>query len=56
MKFNLPKDTIDVDLKLHTLRGIHTYKKDRDNSKKKFSPWSDEIIFFHPVKERWLRL
>ena len=24
---NLPEDTIDVDLKVHTLWGIHPYKK-----------------------------
>ena len=27
LKCNLPKDTIDVDMKIHTLRGFHTYKK-----------------------------
>ena len=28
LRCNLLKDTIDIDLKVHTLRGIHTYKKD----------------------------
>ena len=27
LKFTLPEDTIDLDLKIHTLRGIHTFKK-----------------------------
>ena len=52
MKFNLPKDTIDVDLKVHTLRDIHTYKKDRDNLIKKFSSWSDKLILFPSFKRK----
>ena len=31
LKFNLLRDTIDVDLKIHTLNGIHAYKKDNYN-------------------------
>ena len=31
LKCTLPEDTIDVDLKVHVLRGIHTFKKDGVN-------------------------
>ena len=30
LKYSLPEDTIDVHLKVHTLKGIHTFKKDWD--------------------------
>ena len=40
---NLLKDTIDVDLKVHTLKGIYTYKKDRNNQVSKYSPWGTEV-------------
>ena len=51
-KFKLRKGIIDVDLKVHTLKGIHTYKKDRDNLIKKFSPVSDELISFPSFKRK----
>ena len=40
---NLPEDTIDVDLKVCTLQGIHTYKKDRNAQVIKCSPWGSEV-------------
>ena len=39
----LPEDTIDVDLKVHTLWKIHTYKKDRGTQVIKCSPWGAEV-------------
>ena len=38
LRCNLPRDTIDIDLKIHSLRGIHTYKKDRGTQVNKYSP------------------
>ena len=38
LKCNLSKDTIDIDLNIHTLRGIHSYKKDRSSQVNKYSP------------------
>ena len=35
---NPPEDTIDVDLKVHTLWGIYTYKKDRSTQVIRCSP------------------
>ena len=38
LKCNLLKDTIVVDLKNCTLRGIHIYKKDRSSQVNKYIP------------------
>ena len=34
LKFILPKDTVNVDLEVMTLTGIHIYKKDKNNVEK----------------------
>ena len=38
LKCTLPEDTIDVDLKVHTLWGIHTYGKDKSTQIIKCNP------------------
>ena len=43
---NLQKDTIDVYLKIHTLWGIYTYKKDRSSQVSKYNPWGNELTPF----------
>ena len=40
---NLLEDTVDVNLRVHTLWGIHTYKKDRSTQVMKCSPWGTEV-------------
>ena len=40
---NLPEDTIDVNLKVHTLWGIHVDKKDRSTQVIKCSPQGTEV-------------
>ena len=35
-------DIIDVDLKIHALWEIHTYKEDRSTQVSKYSPWETE--------------
>ena len=40
---NLSEDTIDLDMKVHTLWGIHTCKKDRSTQVIKCSPWGTEV-------------
>ena len=37
LKCALPEDTIDVDLKVHTLKEIHTFKKDYKSQTSKCS-------------------
>ena len=51
LKMYLPEDTIGVDLKVHTLWGIHTYRKDRSMQVIKCSPWATEVQPFPSQKE-----
>ena len=51
LKFNLPRDTIDVHLKICIMRGIHTYKHNY-NLIKKFSPWSVDTAPFPSVQKK----
>ena len=38
LKYALPEDAIDVDLKVCTLKGIHTFKKDYKSQSSNCSP------------------
>ena len=49
---NLLKDTIDVDLRVHTLWGIYTYKKDRHPQVSKYSPWGTKIKPFPSLQKK----
>ena len=52
LKCNLPKDTIDVDLKICTLQGIHTYKQDKSSQGNKYSPEGTEITPFLSLRKK----
>ena len=52
LKCTLHGDTIDVDLKVHTLQGIHTYRKDRSMQVMKCSPWGPEVQPFPSLKKK----
>ena len=39
----LPEDMIDVDQKVCTLKGIHTFKMDYKSQTSKCSPWGAEV-------------
>ena len=52
LRCNLPKDTIDIELKVCTLKRIHTYKKDRDSQVNKYNPWGSEITPFPSLKKK----
>ena len=43
LKCGLPDDTIDMDLKVCTLKGIHTFKKDYKSQTFRCSPWRVEV-------------
>ena len=43
LRCNPLKDTIDIDLKICTLTGTHTYKKDISSQVNKYSSWGCEI-------------
>ena len=49
---NLPEDTIDMDLKVHTLWGIHTYKRDRNIQVIKCRPWGSEVKPFPSLQRK----
>ena len=49
---DLPEDTIDIDFKIKTIRGIHTYKEDHDLGTNKFRPWGLHVTQFEPLKEK----
>ena len=41
-----------MDLKVHTLWGIHTYKKDRSTQVIKSSPWGAEVKPFPSLQKK----
>ena len=51
LKCTLPEDTIHVDLKACTPRGIYTFRKDRRTQIMKWSPWGTEIQPYPSLKK-----
>ena len=51
---SLPEDTIDMDLKVHTLWGIHTYEKDRGTQVIKCIPWGTEVKCFPSLQKKMM--
>ena len=51
-KCALPEDTIDVPLKVHTLKGIHTFRKDYKLQTAKCSPWGTEVQPYQSLKKK----
>ena len=54
LKCNLPGGTLDVDLKVHTLRGIHTFRKDGSTQIMKCSPWGTKIQPYPSLKNKMM--
>ena len=52
LRCSLPKDTTDIDLKICTLRGVDSFKKDRSSQVNKCSPWGTEITPFPSLKKK----
>ena len=52
LKCALPEDTIDVDLKVCTLWGIHTYRKDSSTQIIKCSTFGTEVLPFLSFKKK----
>ena len=50
------EDTINVDLKICTLWGIHTYKEDRSTQVIKYTPWGTEVQPFPSLKKKMAEL
>ena len=53
IKCTIPEDTVDVDLKVCTLRATHTYRKDRSTQNIKYSPWGTKVQPYPSLKRRW---
>ena len=51
---NCPEDTIDVKLMVHTLLGIHAFKKNRNTEVIRCSPWEREVQPFLPLQRKMM--
>ena len=51
LRCNVLKDTINIYVKICTLRGVHTHKKDRSSQVNNYSPWRSEITPFPSLKK-----
>ena len=49
---NLLEDTVDVQLKVCTLQGIHSYKKDRSTQIYQVHPWGMEVKPFSSLQRK----
>ena len=52
LKCALPEDTTDMDLKVHTLKGIHTFKKDYKSQTSKCRLWGVEVQPYPSLKKK----
>ena len=55
MKCELPEDTVKVDIKIRTFRGIHTLKDNRDYCTLMFRPWGSQVKPFEVLKVKLSR-
>ena len=54
LKCALTEDTIDVDLKVHTLIGKHTIRKDYKSQMTKCIPWGNEVQLYPSSKKKMI--
>ena len=52
LKCALPEDMINVNLKVHTLKGIHTFKKDYKSQSSRCSPWGAEAQPYSALRKK----
>ena len=52
LKCGLPEDTINVDLKVDTLKGIRTFKKEYKSQTSKFSPWGADMQHYPSLQKK----
>ena len=50
----LPQNTIDMDLMVCTLQGIHTFRKDRNTQVTKCSPWGTDVKPFPSLQRKMM--
>ena len=49
-------DTVDIDITVHVLKGIHTFRKDQTIQLSKHSPWGMEVKPFPSLRKKDERL
>ena len=52
LRCHLPEDIIDIDLKIHMIQGVYTYKEDCDYCSNKFRPLGIHVTPFEPLKQK----
>ena len=52
LKCALPEDRIDMYLKVHTLKGIQTFKKDYKSKTSKCSPWGSQVHLYPTLRKK----
>ena len=52
LRYALPEDTIEVDLKVYTLMGIHTFKKDYKSQTSTWSSWRTDVQLYPSLKKK----
>ena len=48
----LPEDMINVDITVHTLKGIHTFRNDQSMQVSRFSLWGAEVKLFPSLRKK----
>ena len=51
-KCQLPKDTIDVEIMVRTMKGIHAFKKDCSSETSSCSPWGMHVHAFSSLVKK----
>ena len=54
LKCALQEDTINVDLKVHALRGIHTFKNNYMSQTLRCSPWGVEVQTYPTLRKKMI--
>ena len=49
---NLPEDTIDVEVTVHTLKGIHNFRRDCNTQASMCSPWGMQVRPFRSLRKK----
>ena len=48
----LPLETVDVDVKIKTMRGVHMFKRDRTMKVIKYNLWSTKLCPYHSLIQK----
>ena len=48
----LPEETVDVEVKVKTMQGIHTFRRDRTSQVIRCNPWSTRLCPYHSLIQK----